>query len=182
MLSVDLNLTGGTIFGWPILPHGGGSYYNTFNNYIGRPPFSVSPALGERFGEYMPQDGEIFGAAINWAYKYVTGNTYEIFASNYGPSGFVQINPAQDITQATGGINTSLILPGASGSHSNWFGQPIRFAAGDYIGIYIYDTTTPAPTRGLAIPDPFVVEGTIYFRFNNDSQTGQNSTPNPWPP
>jgi hypothetical protein len=190
MLSVALDVSGvASILGWPILPHGGGSYYNTFNNYIGNPPSSVTPAYGERFGEYMPQAGAIFGAAINWAYRYDAGRKYEIFASNYGPSGFVQINPplADSITASTGGITTisSPPLPpgslGESGSHSNWFSQPIRFVAGDYIGIYIWEVTG-STLPNSPIPDPFVVEGTIYFRFNNDGQTGQNSTPNPWSP
>ena len=185
MLSVHLDVTGGAgIFGWPILPHGGGSYYNSFGSYIGNPPSSVTPAYGERFGEYMPQAGAIYGASINWAYKYVNvpSSTYEIFASNYGPSLFAQINPplADSITASTSGITT--VLPtapilGQSGSHSNWFSLPIRFLAGDYIGIYIYNTTTPASTIGVSILDPFTVEGTIYIRFDNTNVGGQNSTP-----
>ena len=180
-MSVALDVSGAaSIFGWPILPHGGGSYYNSFGSYIGNPPSSVNPAYGERFGEYMPQAGAIYGASINWAYRYVTGSAYEIFASNYGPL-FPQINPPlpNSITASTSGITTVLPPPGSlgqSGSHSNWFSLPIRFLAGDYIGIYIYNTTTPAPTRGVPISDPFTVEGTIYIRFDNTNTVSQNST------
>ena len=83
--SFDLEIIGGGIpgnFGWPILPHGGGAYYNIIGRYIGGAP---GVTLGETYGEYMPSKGELLGFSINWQNNSATA--YKVFMANYGSIG-----------------------------------------------------------------------------------------------
>ena len=174
-------------FGWAILPHGGGAYYNVFGNYIG----TILPArnFGSNIGEYMPQDGEIYGGAINFALRDTgSGRKYQVYGTNYGsattaglfptvPTAILPINQVAPIMAGPG--NTQ-------GSFSNWGlipgGRPIPFAAGDYIGIFIDYAGGGVPARGLIINDPITIEGTLYVRFTNENAGRQGYINiNPWP-
>jgi hypothetical protein len=190
MLSANMQVFSGGVFppyfGWAILPHGGGAYYNVFGNYIG----TILPArnFGSNIGEYMPQDGEIYGGAINFALRdNGSGQTYNVYGTNYGssttpgvfPPAIQPINQVAPISSASPG-NTQ-------GSFSNWGlipgGRPIPFAAGDYIGIFIdYTGVGGVPARGLIIDDPITIEGTLYVRFTNEN-TGRQGYINSdtWP-
>lgn len=179
MFSTELPVTPNSgVFGWPLLPHGGGSSYNNYAFYMGSSPGNF-PARGVNYGEYMPQDGVIVGAAVNWATTNITGSGYTIYAVNYGPN----IAPVLPF-----GINiTSSSLGGQipNGGVGNWRGSNSvwddsqTFSAGDYIGIYITDDRISTPGRQLK--DPIEIEGTIYFRFKNENVPSNNSEESTWP-
>ena len=182
MLSVNLPLSIGGVFGWPILPHGGGSSYNNYGFYMGSSPGNF-PARGVNYGEYMPQDGKIFGAAVNWATTNVSGALYQIYAVNYGPSVGPVLPFGINITSSSGLFGQ--IPTGGLGNWrgSNSFWRETSFNAGDYIGIYITDALNGVggiARAGIAIKDPIEIEGTIYLRFDNDEVTQQNSQESSW--
>jgi hypothetical protein len=175
-------------YGWAILPHGGGPYYNVFGNYIGS-VLSGGINYGSNIGEYMPQQGQIYGGSINFALKdNGTGIKYSVYGTNYGSSTsqgvFPTIIPPSTI-QAINQIPSSIFSGGGNlqGSYSNWFVDPILFAAGDYIGIFItYEPPVTVSGRGLPIPDPITIEGTLYIRFDNTNVGRQGyHTAGTWP-
>jgi hypothetical protein len=166
-------------FGWPILPHGGGSSYNNYGWYMGSNSGAAFAPVGINYGEYMPQAGRIYGAAVNWAIASQTNIQYRIYAVNYGSlAAFLPIFPGMDIT-ASGAIPAAVgggVIVRSRGSNSVWL-DPITFAAGDYIGIYIVPVGGIGG-RGAQIKDPIEIEGTIYLRFDNtnEDRTGTEQT------
>jgi len=142
---VDLSLPG-LIFGWPVLPHGGGSYFNTFGRYINTVP---TRGRGNSYGEYLPGlatglTGEILACAIN--YQNNSGTSPRAYMANYGPSAF------SVITLGPIGLGSSSL------EVSRAVGAGIPIVPGDYIGIFVEDIAggfTPAPT--------IMIEGTIYY-------------------
>ena len=168
---------GGAPFGWPILPHGGGASYNNYGWYMGSrvAPFTGFNPLGINYGEYMPQAGRIYGAAVNWATANISRNKYKIYAVNYGPG--IYTFPGMEITQSSGGIPIS--------GGGNWRGsnrvwdEPISFLSGDYIGMYIVPVGGFS-SAGSQIKDPIEIEGTIYFRFNNTEEVHGESKEASW--
>ncbi|MDA9072559.1 hypothetical protein N9K75_01645 [bacterium] len=142
--SFDLDISGlpPGPFGWPILPHGGGAYYNIIGRYIAVP----SATLGQTYGEYMPSKGELLGFSVNWLNN--SGISHNVFMANYGPS-----NPMVSLS-ALG----SIALGSGSTYLSRQVGNGIPFVQGDYIGIYVEDGG-----GGGTPPPPVIVEGTIYF-------------------
>jgi hypothetical protein len=195
MPAVDLSaLFGGVpgtgVNGWPILPHGGGSSYNNFSWYMGSSlPPQTRQNVGINYGEYMPQEGTIFGAAVNWTIRHTSGKKYRIMAVNYGPSalgGPTLPNWGINVTTGSAPLFPTYIPisgPGSRrGSNSRWRNFP--FSAGDYIGIYItYGAGTaidPFPKVDDIIPDPIEIEGTIYFRFNNIELESNASNETKW--
>ena len=130
----------------------------------------------------MPQKGVIYGAAVNWAINSITNGRYKIYAVNYGPSLFTF--PGMDITaSAPAGIPQSAAPVGTlggkfRGSNSVWQ-DPVPFAAGDYIGIYIVPVGG-LPFTGAQIKDPIEIEGTLYFRFDNVDEFNSASPEKTW--
>jgi hypothetical protein len=169
MLSVSLPVGGtGGPFGWPILPHGGGSSYNNYGWYMGSNSAGAFSSVGINYGEYMPQAGRIYGAAVNWAIKGSTNLIrYKIYAVNYGSlAAFLPIFPGMDIT-ASGAIPAAVgggVIVRSRGSNSVW--EKRAFKAGDYIGIYIVPEGGHN-TSGSQMKDAIEIEGTIYLRFDN---------------
>jgi len=177
MLSVDLPVGIGGVFGWPILPHGGGSSYNNYGFYMGSSPGNF-PARGVNYGEYMPQDGTIYGAAVNWATTNTSGALYQIYAVNYGPGVPPTLPFGINITSSSGASGQ---IP--TGGPGNWRGsnsvwKKTPFNAGDYIGIYITDSNINV--AGRQIKDPIEIEGTIYLRFDNNEVDQQNAPESTW--
>ena len=132
-------------------------------------------SVGINYGEYMPQAGRIYGAAVNWATKNISGAQYKIYAVNYGPS--ISTFPGMEITQSSGGIPQS----GAGnwrGSNRVW-DEPLSFFSGDYIGMYIVPDGGVS-RAGRQIKDPIEIEGTIYFRFNNTEEVDGESKEASW--
>jgi hypothetical protein len=183
MLSADMQVSGGgpSYYGWAILPHGGGAYYNVFGNYIGT-VLSGGTNYGSNIGEYMPQAGKIYGGAINFALKdNMSGQRYYVYGTNFGssttagafPPTIQAINQVATINSGGGNIQ---------GSFSNWFGSSIPFAPGDYIGIFIdYENIGSVAGRGLSIDDPITIEGTLYIRFDDTSAGRQGYIGASWP-
>ena len=136
-------------------------------------------SAGMNYGEYMPQRGAIYGAAVNWATTNISGLQYQIYAVNYGPGVLPMLPFGINITSSS---SPSGQIP--TGGPGNWRGsnsvwEKTAFNAGDYIGIYI------VPVGGLGssggqIKDPIEIEGTIYLRFDNDEVTSQNSSESGW--
>jgi hypothetical protein len=137
-----------------------------FGEYIGT-VLSGGTNYGSNIGEYMPQQGRIYGGTINFALKdNSTSNSYYVYGTNYGsstnsgrfPTTIQPINPGVIINSSLGNLQ---------GSCSNWFSTPIPFNAGDYIGIFIDFVLGAVPGTGVTIPDPIAIEGTLYIRFDN---------------
>ena len=141
------------------------------------------PARGVNYGEYMPQDGTIFGAAVNWATTNISGALYQIYAVNYGPGVPPALPFGINITSSSGAFGQ---IP--TGGPGNWRGsnsvwEKTPFKAGDYIGIYITDALNGiggVAGPGRQIKDPIEIEGTIYLRFDNDEITSQNTSESIW--
>jgi hypothetical protein len=144
---IDL-LQPGIIFGWPILPHGTGTYYNITGRYINSVPVR---GRGSTYGEYIPGNnasvsGEILAGAVN--YQNNSASNYDIFLSNYGTSLFGRTR-----------IGTALAASFGSLEISATTGNGIPILPSDYIGIYVED-----PAAGPGNPPPtMLIEGTIYF-------------------
>jgi hypothetical protein len=166
-IDVDLGLNG--LPGFPILPSGAGAFYNIFGAAIDVP----TSGRGYTYGEYMPYDGEIVGAAINLTSISATVNpeplAMKYFAACYGGGGFPFITeligtkgPGADegsiFYNTTGAVGfesvTGLIQP-----HP---GVPaaIPFGSGSYIGIFV-DNPSFSPSVDV------VVSGTLYVKINN---------------
>ena len=79
---IDVDLGDNILTGFPILPSGAGAFYNNFGAAIDVPAPVPTSGRGYTYGEYMPYDGEIVGAAINLTSKSATGNP-EPLASKY---------------------------------------------------------------------------------------------------
>ena len=141
------------------------------------------PARGVNYGEYMPQDGTIYGAAVNWATTNISGSLYQIYAVNYGP-GVPPVLPfginITSLSSAFGQIPANGV-GNWRGSNSVW--EKIEFKAGDYIGIYITDAFNGVggiAGPGIRIKDPIEIEGTIYFRFKKTDFRANNSPESNW--
>ena len=106
------------------------------------------PGRGETFGEYMPSEGILFGATVNWFSN--TSTNYKVFMVNYGPN----ISKFSALIVGTGGAGTH-------GSMALW-NQNIPFARNDYIGIWV---AMDPPLIGKSGPN-IVIEGTIYFKIS----------------
>lgn len=137
---------------WPILPHGGGAFRDTWGTYIGgggvgiRTPNSNSTST---YGEYMPFDGKVYAYGINFdnysGAVSLPAVSYDIFVMNY-TNGDIRL-----VTTVSGGPNSVSVVAGA--------GVPsLGFSAGDHIGLAVkYD-------GGLRCY--MAVEGTIYFEYS----------------
>ena len=165
---IDVSLSGNARPGFPILPSGSGAFYNVFGAAID------VPTSGRRYtyGEYMPYDGEIVGAAINLTSKSATGNpeplAMKYFAACYGGgSPFI----TELIGEKASGADEGSIFyntTGAVGFESvTGLIQPhpgvpaaIPFGSGSYIGIFV-DNPSFSPSVDV------VVSGTLYVKINN---------------
>jgi hypothetical protein len=138
----------GSSFGWPVLPHGAGAYYNLTGRYINAVP---ARGRGASYGEFMPGTsagvtGELLAGAVN--YQNNSATNYDVFMSNYGtasPFGRARIGTA--IAGTFGSLELSFLPT---------FGIPL--AATDYIGIWVESPGGPG-----ALPPPLLIEGTLYF-------------------
>ena len=136
---------------WPILPHGGGAFRDTWGTYIGgegiglRTPNSNSTST---YGEYMPFDGKVYAYGINfdnYSGAVSLPVSYDIFVMNY-TTGDIQLT-----TTVTGGPSSVSVIAGA--------GVPsLGFSAGDHIGLAV------KYAGGLRCY--MAVEGTIYFEYS----------------
>jgi len=148
--SFDLIYDGG-IFGWPVLPHAAGLYYNLTGRYIDEIPTFTR---GQSYGEYIPGydtnlSGELLSCAVN--YQNNSSGFQTIYMANYGPvspSNVVQIGVA--FPNSAGSLDIS--LEPSSG---------IPITAGDYIGIFVGSGV------GGIEPPALIVEGTLYFSISN---------------
>ena len=147
---VDLTLSSGA-FGWPVLPHGGGTFYNMTGRYVGAIP---SRARGPTYGEFLPGtsagvNGEILCAAVNYQNNSV--NNYDVFVANYGTaSSFGRARIGTAVAGTFGSLEISFIA--GSGI--------ITIAPTDYIGIYVGDPQIAVPPNP---PPQVMIEGTVYF-------------------
>ena len=138
-------------YGWPILPHGLGAYYNVYSVSINTPgngtPYS--------YGESMAYNGNIVGGAIN--YRNASLNSQNIYMINYGPITSPGIQSRKNFK-----IILPTILGSTDGSISRQLTGPdqIRFFAKDYIGIYV-DITDDTPT----VAPELIIEGTLYIQI-----------------
>ena len=140
-------MNGSGIYGWPVLPHGGGTFYNVFGRYIGTIPTTL---LGQTYAEYIPGNaqsltGELLSCGIN--YENTSGRPYRVYMANYGTSVFSNTLVGVAAAGTNGSFEVSL---------ANGFGNPILPT--DYIGIYVEDTG-----GGSNIPPSITIEGTIYY-------------------
>ena len=147
--------------GWPILPHGLGTYYNVYNVSIN----DISNNHPWSYGEFMPAPGNIVGGAINFRCTSTSGGGsfpalgYNAYMINYGGT---TPSPTRQLLKSLGPV----IPNNSQGSTSNMLVVPptspsqIKFLAKDYIGIYVDindDTPTPPPN--------IIIEGTLYIQF-----------------
>ena len=149
--SFDMDLTlGSGAFGWPVLPHGGGTFYNMTGRYVGSVP---SRGRGATYGEYIPGTsagvaGEILAAAVNYQNNSISN--YDVFVGNYGtasPFGRARIGTA--LAGTFGSLELSFTV-----------GSGIPVAPTDYIGIYVADPVITLPPN---TPPTVLIEGTVYF-------------------
>jgi hypothetical protein len=148
--SFDIDLfQPGAIFGWPVLPHGAGAYYNLTGRYINAVP---SRARGSTYGEFIPGtsasvSGELLAGAVN--YQNNTAQNYDVFMANYGTA------------TAFGRARIGTVVAGTFGSLELSFlpGSGIPLAPTDYIGIYVEDPSGPPSNP----PPQLLIEGTLYF-------------------
>ena len=159
--SFEVSQTGGPYYGWPILPHGLGTFYNVYNVSINTPSNSHPFA----YGEYIPAAGNIVGGAINFRCTSTSGGGsfpalgYNAYMINYGGT---TPSPTRQLLKSLGPV----IPNNSQGSTSNMLvalpatPSQITFLAKDYIGIYvdIDDDTPTAPPR-------IIIEGTLYIQF-----------------
>jgi hypothetical protein len=165
MNSIHVDLGTNAPRGFPILPHGAGAYHNVFGRAISVP----TSGQGYTYGEYMPYDGEIVGAAINLYSNSIDGIpiAMKFYAACYGGGGFPFITELIG-TKAAGADEGSIFYntTGAVGFESvTGLIQPhpgvpaaIPFGSGSYIGIFVDD---PSPSVDV------VVSGTLYVKINN---------------
>jgi len=167
---IDVDLGDNILTGFPILPSGAGAFYNNFGAAIDVPAPVPTSGRGYTYGEYMPYDGEIVGAAINLTSKSATGNpeplAMKYFAACYGGgSPFI----TELIGEKASGADEGSIFyntTGAVGFESvTGLIQPhpgvpaaIPFGSGSYIGIFV---DNPSPSVDV------VVSGTLYVKINN---------------
>jgi len=149
--SFDLMLSNPTT-GWPILPHGGGAFYNLGFNYIGGVPTQGRP---ETYGEFVPctEDvgGEIVAASVNYTNQDLGRQNYDVYVVNYSTGNFEIIGPAPSGNMTW---NTSGSLCWAAP-----LGLGIPITGSSYIGLFV-------PVRGPGAPAPGVaIEGTVYFQL-----------------
>ena len=145
--SFDLSVYGGGFFGWPVLPHAAGLYYNLTGRYIdGIPTFARGPS----YGEYIPNlSGELLSCAVN--YQNNSSGIQTIYMANYGPvSPFNVVQIGVAFPMSAGSLDIS--LEPSSG---------IPITAGDYIGIFVM---APGPDFP---PPQILIEGTLYFSTSN---------------
>ena len=155
--SFNLNLPGNTngpLIGWPILPHGHGSFYNVFGSSINSiNSVGPTPAEGYSYASYLPGTsaikGEIKACSINYCHRSLS-NSYRVLVINYSTGNFALVT-----THPSGlvdGNSTSLVLPP----------KTIPISGGDYIGICVHDTSgsTGNPSPQIAI------EGTVHFTLD----------------
>jgi hypothetical protein len=146
---MDINLATGA-FGWPVLPHGGGTFYNMTGRYVGAVP---SRGRGATYGEFIPGSnagvgGEILAAAVNYQNNSISN--YDVFVGNYGtasPFGRARIGTA--LAGTFGSLELSFTV-----------GSGIPVAPTDYIGIYVADPQITLPPN---TPPQVMIEGTVYF-------------------
>ena len=148
---VHLNQVAGA-YGWPVLPHGAGAYYNLTGRYINAQP---TRARGSTYGEFIPGsiagiNGELLAGAVN--YQNNSALNYDVFMANYGT--------ASSFGQALLGT----ALAGSFGSFEISFGSGsgIQLAPTDFIGIYVKDPFAPPGTA----PPQLLIEGTLYFSLS----------------
>ena len=160
---------GPSFYGWPILPHGGGAYWNSSGSYIGGIGGTPDPQVGENqsFGEYFPctdTKGEILGVAAN--FTNISSTIYALYVVNYGPTS----NPAP--TGAPGPTQWEQVAQLGAGRTGQvcWSVKPgdgIPLIGGvDSFGLAVSGTdfTAPIPPAGRVSTAPAVIiEGTIYF-------------------
>ena len=174
---VDAYAMYGQVPGTPILPHGMGSYWNTWNTGIN----AVSRGRPFTYGEHMAYKGSIVGAAINMHVAAGINQSFKIYAVNYGGITF-PVPPAAMPVALIGNYSGTNLFTGSlrntsnssSGSVHTGFGSgggaasgplidsstgaPIAIQPGDWIGIYI---------DSGSIPPRCVIEGTLYVKINN---------------
>ena len=136
--------------GWPILPHGLGTYYNVFNVSINTPSTTHPFA----YGEYMPADGSIIGGAINFRNR--SGVNHNAYMINYGT---VTVTPSQANFLSGGNSLPSTLVTAVGSQILRMLAPPIKFVAGDFIGIYV-DSDSEGST-----PPEIIIEGTLYIQF-----------------
>ena len=149
--SFDVALNGNSFpnnIGWPILPHGGGAFFNVYGRYIGGFPQN---GVGPSYASHMAFDGEIIGASINYTTRY--GSQLRCNIANFGP-----ITPNLPIFSFT--IPAAIApLPVVYTSQDSIIGQSIPFQTGDFIGMYITDQQAQAQA-----PPEIIIEGNYTYK------------------
>ncbi|MDA9846623.1 hypothetical protein N9C10_01665 [Flavobacteriaceae bacterium] len=164
----DLDINGGGEIGWPILPHGGGAFYNVLGEYINGsifPPGIPISGSGWTYANfaYIPAAGTtgrgfFNGSSINYYYTATARNvSYEVSAVCYGPSGY------------TATPLSSLIGPGSGGgSITTDFNASFVYLAEDYFGLAITGVNSGLGVVKPAVgdtPPNIVIEGQIYINI-----------------
>ena len=135
-----------SIMGVPILPHGSGAMASITGRVMDISINTINPLPLFAYGAYMPRDGEIYCAAINYNYKTISNGSKQIIAINYTKGNISNIY--------------SLATPFTVGSAHTTFSPTISFSQGDHIGIAIQNATAPSVNT-----DEIVVEGTLFLKL-----------------
>ena len=143
--SINLGLSPSSgLIGWPVLPHGQGSFYNIFGVTIRNP---ISANRPNSYSAVSPNNGNIISA--HGHFDFTAGLIrYGIYAANYTTN-------TNSLIQNAGGV----------GIFNRTLLSPIPVSAGEEIGIYIEDTAGPgnlAPTGTLA--RAFMLEGCLILQ------------------
>lgn len=121
-ITLDLNQS---IIGWPILPHGAGSYFNSFGTFILGIPFNWD-SKPVSYSYFQSTNGEITHMSINYDLTSWDGTEVYVRAINYTNG---------DISEPI----TLLLNQERIGSKSIKFNTPLGFLENHHIGIYIED-------------------------------------------
>ena len=157
--SFDLSTTGAGLYGWPILPHGEGAFYNVFGRSIRGGPIGPGGAVLETFGEPVVYDCSIVAVGINWSTLGLAGTINNVYVANYNTAVTQLIaripNPRVATLRDSGCAVYNLAANGQSILCSST--TPC-----EQIGIYVED---PSGGPGGRSPPAIAILGTIYLKL-----------------